>query len=132
MGKSSRNLRVQELLRQVLSDILHTRYQREAVRVTLTEVDVAPDHRTAKVFYTVVGGPEDVAAAAVFFGRFGGELGFQLGRKVSMKHTPRLTFAIDDAVVRGNRVLAILDELGPAEPDPAPPRTSPPKGPAKP
>ena len=63
MGKTSRNIRVNELLRQELSLILHTRFKGETVAVTLTEVDVAPDHRTAHVYYTVIG--DDARRASV-------------------------------------------------------------------
>jgi ribosome-binding factor A len=34
-----------------------------------------------------------------------------VGRAVVLKYTPTLKFIIDDSVVRGNRVLQIIDEL---------------------
>ena len=39
-----------------------------------------------------------------------------MARAVVLKYTPRLRFLMDDSVVRGNKVLGILEEL---EKDPA-------------
>lgn len=100
-----------ELLRQELSIIMHTRFQKETVDVTLTEVDVAPDHRSARVYYSVIGGEARREAARVWFSRLGREMQFQLAKKVTLKHTPRLTFAEDVAVERGNRILDILGSI---------------------
>ena len=49
-----------------------------------------------------------------------------IGRSVVLKYTPTLKFVFDDSIVRGNRVLQILDDLekttpldgGPAEKPP--------------
>ena len=43
-----------------------------------------------------------------------------MARAVVLKYTPRLRFAVDDSVVRGNKVLQIIEELeksAPAESD---------------
>jgi ribosome-binding factor A len=34
-----------------------------------------------------------------------------IGRAVVLKYTPKLKFAFDDSIVRGNRVLQIIEEL---------------------
>jgi ribosome-binding factor A len=34
-----------------------------------------------------------------------------VGKSVVLKYTPTLRFAIDDSVVRGNRVMQIIDEI---------------------
>jgi ribosome-binding factor A len=34
-----------------------------------------------------------------------------VGRSIVLKYTPALRFVLDDSVVRGNRVLAIIEEL---------------------
>lgn len=115
MSKSSRNLRVSELLRQELSLLLHTRYQAETVDITLTEVDLSPDHRSARVYYTVIGDEKRQGLARAWLRRAGRELQSLLARRVVLKHTPRLTFAEDGSVDRGNRILQILDEIARAD-----------------
>jgi len=39
-----------------------------------------------------------------------------VGRAVVLKYTPTLKFILDDSVVRGNRVLQIIEELERANP----------------
>ncbi len=48
-----------------------------------------------------------------------------IGRSVVLKYTPTLKFVFDDSIVRGNRVLQILEELEKAAPaDSRPPEKS--------
>ncbi|HSY19558.1 MAG TPA: hypothetical protein VK815_14550, partial [Candidatus Acidoferrales bacterium] len=51
-----------------------------------------------------------------------------IGKSVVLKFTPTLKFVMDDSLVRGNRVLQILDELEKNSPSATPPE---PGGPAK-
>ena len=39
-----------------------------------------------------------------------------IGKAVVLKYTPKLKFAFDDSIVRGNRVLQIMEELEKAAP----------------
>jgi ribosome-binding factor A len=39
-----------------------------------------------------------------------------VGRAIVLKYTPKLKFAFDDSIVRGNRVLQIIEELEKAAP----------------
>ena len=53
---SNRTLRINELVQREISAYLHTRYQSEAVRITITSVRVSPDLHEGRVFYSVLGG----------------------------------------------------------------------------
>jgi phosphoesterase RecJ-like protein len=81
VSKTSRNIRVNELLRQELSLLLHTRYQAETVSLTVTEVDIAPDHRSARIYYTVIGDDAARASATVWLRRHGRSLQAQLAKR---------------------------------------------------
>ncbi|HTB64181.1 MAG TPA: 30S ribosome-binding factor RbfA [Opitutales bacterium] len=107
----SRVVRINELLLRELSDLLHTRFRERAVGITVTEVDVTPDLRTARVYYSVLGDAMAKHDAAEFFSEVKGELRTRVFKKVTLKYTPALSFHFDDSTVRGNRTLAILDEL---------------------
>jgi ribosome-binding factor A len=100
---SNRNIRVSELLKREVSDILHTRYQRETVAITVTGVDVAPDHSNAKVYYScILTGAERVNAQR-FLDRFTGRIRFELGKRIVLKRLPALSFKLDDAIEQGIR-----------------------------
>jgi ribosome-binding factor A len=107
----SRVLRINELLLHELSDLLHTRYRERAVSITFTEVDVTPDLRAARVYYTVLGDPRIRRLADELLDEIKGELRKRVFKRVTLKYTPALSFHFDDSLVRGNRTLAILDEL---------------------
>ena len=40
-----------------------------------------------------------------------------VARAIILKYTPKLKFAFDDSIVRGNRVLQIIEELEKTAPD---------------
>jgi len=115
---SNRNLRVSELLKREISDVLHTRFQSEMVAVTVTGVDVAPDHRQAKVFYSVIGEEAVHAAARRDLDRYAGRVRYELGRRITLKNIPALEFVADASIERGFRLNEIIDAL---DADAAPP-----------
>lgn len=106
---SNRNVRVSELLKREISDILHTRYQRETVTITITGVDVSPDHSNAKVFYTLVAGEEEQWKAQQFLDRIDGRVRFELGKRIVLKRLPAVNFEYDETIAEGNRVIEIID-----------------------
>ena len=108
---SQRKIRVGELLRSQLSDALHTKWRAESVSITLTHVDVAPDLRTANVYYSAIGGREEAARAAKFLLSIRSELRYLMGREVILKYTPSLNFVYDASIAKGMRVMDLLDEL---------------------
>jgi len=116
---SNRTLRVNELIQRELSDILHRRYQSEAVRITITEVRVAPDLRDARLFVSVMGDDDVVEEKMRWLRSKLSDLRIELGRRIVLKFMPRFTVALDKSTSRGNRILQALDELGikPTEPN---------------
>ena len=59
-----RKIRVGELVKREISRIIHERWRSESVKITLTEADVSPDLKRARIYYSVLGGREDAAKAA--------------------------------------------------------------------
>jgi ribosome-binding factor A len=105
-----RTERINDLLREEISDLLHrgVKDPRISGLVTITEVDVSPDLRRAKVFVSVMGTDEEKAstfraldAAAHFVRR-------ELGKRLTIRRTPELAFLPDDSLERGAHILALL------------------------
>ena len=120
---TARTLRLNELLQRELSGLLHQEHQGETVTITITSVDVAPDLRSCKVFVAVTGGDDAVEDRLRWLRRHAAEMRATLSQRIVLKHLPALTFLPDTATQRGNRILAVLDEIaakektGPAHPD---------------
>ena len=51
-----RKIRVGELVKREISRIIHERWRSESVKITLTEADVSPDLKRARIYYSVLGG----------------------------------------------------------------------------
>ena len=117
---SNRTLRVNELIQRELSDLLHTRYQTEAVALTITGVKVAPDLRDGRVYVSVMGDAEMIKKKLQWLKDISQELRFELGRRIVLKYMPRLTYAHDTSTERGNRILQVLDDVGGLAPEPPP------------
>lgn len=117
----SRTVRVNELLKREISHILHTRYQAEAVHVTVLDVDVTPNLRAAKVYYSTVGEPWRAEVAERFFAQNHRDIRKAVGKAVVLKYLPRFDFVYDDAPARGQHINAMLDAMGYTEDELDPP-----------
>ncbi|OGO51620.1 MAG: ribosome-binding factor A [Chloroflexi bacterium RBG_16_68_14] len=107
-----RTERINDLLREEISDLLRREVKDPRVGglVTITEVDVSPDLRQAKVFVSVLGSEEEktstfqaLEAASHFLRR-------ELRKRLTIRRMPELTFHPDDSLERGARILSLLDQ----------------------
>lgn len=97
-GPSQRQLRVGELIRRKLSDVLMHGEVHDPdlnrMSITVSEVRVTADLHIATVFVMPLGGKhQDEAIAAL--ARHKGELRHQIGKATGLKHTPDLRFLLD-------------------------------------
>jgi ribosome-binding factor A len=108
---AKRKIRVNELLKREISDILHTRYRSEAVYITVTDVDISPDLRAGCVFYSVIGDANRKHECERFLASVWGEIARELPRRVILKYFPKLTYAYDDSLEKGHRVIELMESL---------------------
>lgn len=110
---SLRQLRVGEELRHAIIRILErTRFDDpeldDANTITVTEVKISPDLKNATAFVTPLGG-EDLQTKVAALNRAAGYLRGQLGRELTLRHTPRLGFAADHSFDHAVKVQELLD-----------------------
>jgi ribosome-binding factor A len=115
---SNRTVRVNELVQRELNDILHRRYQSEAVAITITEVRVSPDLRDARAFVSIVGDEETVNAKLRWLRAKAPEIREEVGRRIVLKYLPKIDYVPDKSAVRGARILQVLDEIEHPRPKP--------------
>lgn len=109
---SVRQQRVRELLKRQIGEVLQREFRTADIGLlTVTDVDVAGDLKSATVYVGVIGSPDQRKKAMTALDDQRLHIQELLGRALVLKHTPRLRFELDTAIERGNRVLAILDEL---------------------
>lgn len=109
---SNRKVRVGELVKREISDILHTRFRANAVMITITEVDVSPDNKNALVLYSVIETKDyNRRMAQQFLQKNKGMFRRELGKRIILKYLPDLTFGFDEKNQAANKVHDLIDEL---------------------
>ncbi|MCX6923416.1 MAG: 30S ribosome-binding factor RbfA [Verrucomicrobia bacterium] len=114
---SLRLQRVRELLKREIGEVIRREFQvSEVGLITVNDVDVAGDLQSALVFVSILGNQDQQKRGLSLLIRDRKRIQGLVGRAVVLKYTPTLRFLIDDSVVRGNRVLGIIEELEKAMP----------------
>jgi len=117
---------VNELLREVIAEEVARLKDPRLGFVTITGVDTAPDLRSARVYYSVLGDETQRDETREALERSAPHIRHEVGRQVRMKYLPELRFETDEAIDRGMRMEQLLrdlreehDERGDSPADPA-------------
>jgi ribosome-binding factor A len=104
--------RVREMLKREIGEVIRRELPVDEVGlISVNDVDVAPNLKTASVFIGILGGDAQKKKGMEALEKHRKRIQGLLGRAIILKYTPQLRFLLDDSVERGNRVLKILDEL---------------------
>jgi ribosome-binding factor A len=113
---TSRMRRVNEALREVLSESIGELKDPRIGFVTVTGVEASPDLRHATVFVSVLGSEGKRSDTLAGLQSSHGVLQGKVNRELHLKRTPQLTFEYDPTVERGVRLSRLIDELAPDQP----------------
>ncbi len=105
--------RVNESVRQVLSDALPELKDPRIGFVTVTGVDTSPDLRSARIYVSVLGSERKRERSLAGLSAAHGVLQARLAHELRLKRTPQLAFEYDPSVERGVRMTRLIDELAP-------------------
>ena len=110
---SQRQLRVGEELRHAVARILDHAHFRDpdlaSASITVTEVRVSPDLKNATAFVTPLGGA-DMERVVAALNRARGYFRGQIGRSVSLKFVPNITFSPDTSFEYSTRIDELLHQ----------------------
>ena len=110
-----RPTRVGELLQAEIARLLLRQLKDPRLSMaTVSCVEVSSDLRHACVYISRIGSEAEQQAAIQGFGRAAGFIRSQLGKHLTLRHTPELTFKLDTAIAYGVRISRILYDLIPA------------------
>ena len=113
---TDRMRRVNEAVREVISQGVGELKDPRIGFVTVTGVETSADLRHARVYVSVLGSPAKREKTLAGLQAAHGLLQARLARELRMKRTPQLAFEYDPTVERGVRMTQLIDELAP-EPD---------------
>jgi len=83
--------------------------------VTFTAVDMSPDLRLARVYFSVMGEAAEVETSRAALERAAPFVRRELGRQLRLKVTPSLEFLHDASLDHAARIEQLLREVWPAE-----------------
>lgn len=112
-GPSQRQLRVGELIRRTLSDVLMQGDVHDpelnAMSITVSEVRTSPDLKIATVYVLPLGGDRRQEAIQAL-ARNKGELRRQITRQMNLKYAPDLRFLIDESFDKMDETRALFQQ----------------------
>ena len=110
MANSARQQRIGAELQKVLAELIAREVKDPRVgSVTVTAVKVAPDMSAAKVLFVPFGSKHPVAEVQAGLDRAAGFLRGEVGRRLSLRHAPRLEFEYDETLERADHLTRLID-----------------------
>jgi ribosome-binding factor A len=120
---SRRLERVNELLKHEIGEIIRREFNiADTGLVSVNAVETSGDLRSAKVFISILGKPDQQKIALRKLDEKRVLIQSEIGRTIVLKYTPTLTFLVDDTIEKANRVLQIIEEIERDETKPTKPQ----------
>ncbi len=92
--------------------------------LTITDIDLSPDGKTAKVFYSLLGSVKDRDSTQRALERSMSFIRQKLYAKLRLKFVPKFSFEFDKTPESAQRIESILDKIREDDGVPAPPKAS--------
>ena len=110
MATPRRNDRVAEAIREEVATFLaeDVKDPRIVGLVTVTGADVTPDLRSAKIFVSVLGTPEEKESTMSGLASVATHLRSRVGRSLRLRLAPEISFRVDETVAHASRIESLL------------------------
>ena len=112
-----RQQRVRELLKRAIGEAVRREFNvSEAGLISVNDVDCTGDLKSAVVFISILGNADQQKRGLALLTEHRTRLQGLVAKSVILRYTPTLRFVVDDSIVRGNRVMQIIEELDKTSP----------------
>jgi ribosome-binding factor A len=110
---SIKNIRINSEVHKELSQIIS--YEVKDPRInpftSVTDVYVAPDLKTCKVYISVMGEQDEKEKTMEGLNNAKGMIRTLLAKRLNMRNTPELTFILDESLDYGLKMSKLIDEV---------------------
>ncbi|MBR1470869.1 MAG: 30S ribosome-binding factor RbfA [Lachnospiraceae bacterium] len=114
MRKNSvKNTRINSEVQKLLAELIRSELKDPRVPefTSVTDVEVAPDLKTCKVWVSMLAEGDAEKEALKGLQSAGGFLKRQLAKELNLRNTPELTFIADHSIAYGNHMARRIDEV---------------------
>lgn len=109
---ADRRKRIGVRIKEEITDLLLKKVRDPRIGfVTITAVELSPDLRRAKVFYSVMGSQEDRSRAAKGLTSASGFIKREMASRLSLKFMPEIVFTLDTTMEEMDRLERVFREL---------------------
>jgi ribosome-binding factor A len=110
MAEAQRKRRIEAEIQRVLSELIAREVKDPRVgNVTITAVNVAADMGTARVYFTPFASKNPHEEVRIGLTHAGGFLRGEVGRRLRLRHAPRLEFVFDDTADKASRLTGLIE-----------------------
>ncbi|MBS4031400.1 MAG: 30S ribosome-binding factor RbfA [Clostridiales bacterium] len=109
--------RVAEEIKREVSDILRSEIKdpRVAGLISITDVTVTRDLRHSKIYISVFGSDEEKQQTIEALSKAVGFIRTEIGRRIRLRHTPQISFQLDQSIAYGAHINKVLRDLNPGD-----------------
>jgi ribosome-binding factor A len=112
MAEAQRKRRIESEIQRVLSEVIAREVKDPRVgNVTITAVSVAADMGTARVYFTPFASKNPHEEVRIGLVHAGGFLRGEVGRRLRLRHAPRLEFIFDDTADKASQLTSLIDRV---------------------
>lgn len=112
----TRNRRVADLIQRELAKLIQRYIQDDEIGlVTISSVDVSPDLKNARIFFTCLSNKVSVDDVTDRLNEFNSQFRHELSQILIMRSVPRIHFEFDQNLDRANRLTALIESLHPGD-----------------
>ncbi|MCY9785383.1 30S ribosome-binding factor RbfA [Nocardiopsis sp. NPDC049922] len=109
MVDAARARKIADRIQRVVAEMLDRRIKDPRLGfVTVTDARITADLRDATVYYTVFGTPEEKAGTSAALESAKGVIRSEVGRQTGIRHTPSLTFVVDEVQENAQHIEELL------------------------
>ena len=102
--------KIESELQRVLAELIAREVKDPRVgNVTITGVSMSADKSVARVFFTPFASQHPTEEVRIGLNRAAGFLRGEAGRRLALRHAPRLDFVFDDSAEKAARLTGLID-----------------------
>jgi ribosome-binding factor A len=114
--KPKRTIRVGGVIQEEISELLLRKIKDPRLEmVTISGVDVSPDLKQARVFFSRFGNSAEIQRSLEGLQSAAGFIKKELGQRLKLRHVPELKFRHDPSFEYGDRIESLIKDVLPAK-----------------